>query len=134
MEFKHDQQADAVYVRLSSQPYAYGRDLDDERRIDYASDDTPIGIELLSVSAGVNVDGLPLTDEITKLLQRNRIKVYAMAPFSLMQGKESVQRLITVFELPTPTVQDAVEYDANVLKGDDTPWTSTSHSYAIMPK
>ena len=36
MEFKYDAQADAIYIYLSDKPYAYGKDLDDERRIDYA--------------------------------------------------------------------------------------------------
>lgn len=132
MEFKHDQQADALYVRLSPRPYAYGRDLDDDRRIDYASDDTPIGIELLSVSRGVNVDGLPLTDEVAELLERSGIKVYAMAQVQLKQ--ESTQRLVTVLELLMPIGDVVAEYSAKLSQEGDTPWTSTLHSYAITPK
>lgn len=71
MEFKHDAQADAIYIYLSNKPYAYGKDLDDERRIDYASDNTPIGVELLCVSKGVNLDGLPCKDEIADILKAN---------------------------------------------------------------
>lgn len=132
MEFKHDQQADALYVHLSPRPYAYGRDLDDDRRIDYASDDTPIGIELLSVSRGVNVDGLPFADEVAELLERSGIKVYAMAGGKLKQ--ESTQRLVTVLELPMPTGAVEAKYSAKLSSGGDTPWTSTSHSYVITPK
>lgn len=132
MEFKHDQQADAVYVRLASQPYAYGRDLDDDRRVDYASDDTAIGIELLSVSTGVSVDGLPFADEVAELLERNGIKVYATAAVQLKQ--EITQRLVTVLEFPIPIGDVAAEYSVKLWPGGDTPWTSTLHSYAIMPK
>ena len=71
MEFKHDAQADAIYISLSNKPYAYGKDLDDERRIDYAADNTPIGVELLCVSKGVNLDGLPCKDEIAEILKAN---------------------------------------------------------------
>lgn len=71
MEFKHDAQADAIYIYLSNKPYAYGKDLDDERRIDYASDNTPIGVELLCVSKGVNLDRLPCKDEIADILKAN---------------------------------------------------------------
>ncbi len=71
MEFKRDTEADAVYISLSSKPYAYGKDLDDERRIDYAADDTPIGVELLCVSRGVKLDGLPRKDEIAEVLKAN---------------------------------------------------------------
>lgn len=69
MELKHDKQADAIYIYLSDKPYSYGKDLDDERRVDYASDNTPIGVELLNVSKGVNLDGLPRRAEIAKVLK-----------------------------------------------------------------
>lgn len=78
MEFKHDTQADAIYISLSDKPYAYGRDLDDERRIDYASYNTPIGVELLCVSKGVNLYGLPRKDEIAEILEHNGIRAYTM--------------------------------------------------------
>ncbi len=71
MEFKHDAQADAIYISFNNKPYAYGKDLDDERRIDYASDHTPIGVELLCISKGVNLDGLPRKDEIAEVLKAN---------------------------------------------------------------
>ena len=29
MKLKHDKIADAIYIKLSNMPYAYGRDLDD---------------------------------------------------------------------------------------------------------
>lgn len=82
MELKYDEQADAAYIYLSSKPYAYGRDLDDERRIDYASDNTQIGVELLYISKGVNVDGLPQPDEIANLLETKGIRIYAMASYN----------------------------------------------------
>ena len=87
MEFKYDPQADAIYIYLSEKPYAYGRDLDDERRIDYASDNTPIGVELLCSSKGVNIDELPCKDEIVDVLDSNGVKVYTTQGYSgTMQG------------------------------------------------
>jgi len=77
MKIKYDPVADAVYIYLSDKLYAYGRDLDNQRRIDYASDDTPIGIELLSVSKGVNPDDLPEQDKVIALLERDNFKVFA---------------------------------------------------------
>ncbi len=71
MKLKHDKIADAIYIKLSKMPYAYGKDLDDLRRIDYASDNTPRGVELLCVSRGVNLDSLPHKDKIAKLLEAN---------------------------------------------------------------
>ena len=77
MEFKHDKTADAIYIKLSAKPYAYGKDLDDLRRIDYDADDNPRGVELLCVSKGVITDDLPNKVEIERSLDDRGIKVYA---------------------------------------------------------
>ena len=77
MKIKYDPEADAVYIYLSAKTYAYGKDLDDSRHIDYASDGTVIGIELLHVKKGVNPDNLPEQEKVTRLLEHKNIKVYA---------------------------------------------------------
>ena len=77
MELKHDKDADAVYIRLNDKPYAHGEELDPERRIDYAADGTPIGVELLCVSEGVDVRDLPQQDEIVRLLSDLKVRVLA---------------------------------------------------------
>jgi uncharacterized protein YuzE len=74
---EYDRGADAVYIYLRDAPYAYGTDLDDERRIDFAPDGTPRGIELLSVSHGVNLDGLPQREVIAALLEAESVPVLA---------------------------------------------------------
>jgi hypothetical protein len=78
MKLKHDKIADAIYIKLSNMSYAYGKDLDDLRRIDYASDNTPRGVELLCVSKGVNVESLPRKSEIAEALEASGIKAYVM--------------------------------------------------------
>lgn len=78
MKYKYDAEADAIYVYLSNKPYAYGKDLDEGRRIDYASDSTPIGVELLGVSEGVNIDGLPKKEAIAEVLEIKGIKIYTI--------------------------------------------------------
>ncbi len=83
MKSKYDPEADAIYIYLSEKPYAYGTDLDNERRIDYDAEGNPRGIELLCVSDGVNLDGLPRIDEIAKILEAEGIKVYTT---QTMQG------------------------------------------------
>jgi len=75
--FAYDQEADAVYITLRDLPYAYGEDIDHERRVDYAANGEPIGVELLCVSDGVNVDDLPEPVTIARLLEEHRIKVFA---------------------------------------------------------
>jgi len=77
MRAEYDKKADAIYIYLSDKPYAYGRDLDNERRIDFAKDGTPIGIELLCVSTGVITDDLPHRAEVERALAKERIKTYA---------------------------------------------------------
>ncbi len=78
MELKWDAEADALYIELDSRPYHHGTDLDDQRRIDYASDGTPVGIEILSVSDGVNVGGLPQHREIARLLEVAGVTTYML--------------------------------------------------------
>lgn len=73
----HDLEADAVYIRLSRKPYAFGEEIGPERRIDYAADGTPIGIELLAVSNGVDLDGLPFRDEVGAVLGEAGIPILA---------------------------------------------------------
>ena len=77
MELKYDRIADAIYIKLSNMPYAYGKDLDDLRRIDFDADGNPRGIELLCVSGGVDVIDLPNSEEIARMLEDKRIKVLA---------------------------------------------------------
>jgi len=77
MKITHDPEADAVYIQISNATYAYGKDLDKLRRIDYNTDDQPIGVELLCVSKGVNPDDLPEQEQVISLLERKHIKVFA---------------------------------------------------------
>ena len=77
MELSHDPEVDAVYIRLRQAPYAFGHNLDCDRRIDFAADEKPIGIELLGVSHGVNLDGLPDAAAVERLLLQHNIKAYS---------------------------------------------------------
>lgn len=77
MRLEYDTKADAIYIYLSDAPYAYGKDLDTERRIDYAEDGTIRGVELTCVSHGVNLDDLPYAKEIERLLRDKNIKIFA---------------------------------------------------------
>lgn len=77
MKMKYDREADAIYIRFSDKPYAYGKDLDNERRIDYDIDGNVRGIELLCVSTGVITDDLPNRVEVERFLGDKGIKIYA---------------------------------------------------------
>lgn len=76
---EYDRAADAAYIRLRDLPYARGEDLDQDRRIDYAADGGPIGVELLEVSAGVNLDGLPQQEVVASLLRTLRFEIVSPA-------------------------------------------------------
>jgi uncharacterized protein YuzE len=75
MKLQYDAEADAIYIRLNEALYAYGDDLDAERRIDYADDRRPVGIELLCVSTGVDLQGLPEKQVISDLLANHGVDV-----------------------------------------------------------
>lgn len=78
MYLEYDREADAVYVTLREATYAYGEDLDPERRIDYDAQGEPIGIEFLNVSKGVNPDDLPYGETVAELLAAHpEIPVFA---------------------------------------------------------
>ena len=75
MEYEYDANADCAYILINKLPYAYSKEIDDTRFVDYAEDDTVIGIELLYVSGGVDICDLPYETEIGKLLEKNDVKV-----------------------------------------------------------
>ncbi|MGH7883565.1 MAG: DUF2283 domain-containing protein [Candidatus Dormibacteraceae bacterium] len=77
LKYTFDAEADALYIYLSDRPYASGYDLDPERRIDFDSAGKPIGVELLCVKDGVNLEGLPDNDRINRLLGDIKIKAVA---------------------------------------------------------
>jgi len=96
MKIDHDTQADAMYIHLSNKPYAYGRDLDDWRRIDYSADNLPIGIELLNVSEGINGSDLPNFGELANDIKSYGIQVYFLDQHSYTLASSMHSTLIIV--------------------------------------
>jgi len=74
---EYDRKANAIYIYFSDKAVAHTKKLDDMRYIDYDSEDTVIGVELLSVSDGVITDALPHRAEIGRALGNRDIKIYA---------------------------------------------------------
>ncbi len=79
MMVRYDPDADALYVRFADAVVAYTDDVSRgrqyERGIDYAEDDTPVGVEFLNVSRGVDLTDIPRADEIARLLVEHDIRV-----------------------------------------------------------
>ena len=69
LRVESDPQADAIYVYLSDEPVAHTKELDENRLIDYSYDGTPVGIDLLGVSNGVDVEDLPEKAQIERILE-----------------------------------------------------------------
>jgi len=73
---EYDPSADALYANFSEEPFAYSEDLSRgkqyERGVDYAADGTPIGVEFLNASRGVDLTAIPRADEIATALERVR--------------------------------------------------------------
>ena len=73
-KYTYDRDADAIYICLSAKPYSYTSELDDSRNINYAADNTPIGVELLYVSQGVNIWGLPNGEVVDSVIEALEIE------------------------------------------------------------
>ncbi len=75
MRMTYDKEADAVYIYVTDAPYARGKKLDEQRRIDYDSDGDVHGIELFNVSYGVDLHNVPFAAKIGRLLEKRKLKV-----------------------------------------------------------
>lgn len=73
MFITYDSAADAIYVYLSTvEEHDVARTVmvDDARLVKYDAGDEPIGLELLFVSEGIDLEGLPRADEVADVLRR----------------------------------------------------------------
>ncbi len=73
MLIEYDTEADALYIRLSRAESLHGEvtrtdELDDQRRMDIGEADEVLGVEILWVSRGFSLAGLPSQHEIGKAL------------------------------------------------------------------
>ncbi len=77
-----DPEAAAVYVRLSGRPVARTRTVrgsQSDAAIDYAADGSVVGVELLGVSQGIDLRGVPEPKEVERLLHGLGLRVQAAA-------------------------------------------------------
>lgn len=74
---EYDREADAAYIYFRDAAWDHMEILDDYRTIDDAADGQPVGVELLYVSKGVNLDELPRPDLVAALLEREHIPIFA---------------------------------------------------------
>ncbi len=81
MDFRYSPTADALYTRFNDRRIAYTDNISRhgyyERGVDYADDDTPVGVEFLNVSRGVDLTDVPHAEEIAHLLRERQIRELA---------------------------------------------------------
>ncbi len=76
VKVQYDREADALYITLCEAPWSFTRSLGELRNVDYAADGSPIGVELLRASKGVDLTDVPNAKAIGEAL-RGSFKVYA---------------------------------------------------------
>lgn len=83
MRVTYSERADALYVELSDKPFGHTADVsrgpDYERGIDYAEDGTPLGVEFLNASRGVDLTDIPRAAEIAATLRARGFKILERA-------------------------------------------------------
>lgn len=82
----HDPEADAVYIEISPGTPVRAEELGDQMSIDYDADGNVLGLEILWVSHGVDLDQLPPKFEIpiARLLEEFRFRVNGSHPVLLL--------------------------------------------------
>ena len=68
-----DPEADAAYVLIEDLPVAKTRKLDENRLLDLSTEGTVIGIEILNVSKGIDLAGLPYPQELARLFRDHMV-------------------------------------------------------------
>ncbi len=70
MQLEYDTEADAIYVRFRDpQGRVRSHRIDDRRIVDYDERDEVVGVELLAVSHGVDLDGVPEASRIAEAMR-----------------------------------------------------------------
>jgi uncharacterized protein YuzE len=78
MRYLYDPEADCAYIRFRLGKVGREDILDDARVVDYGADGELVGVELLDVShVPVQLDGLPRSADIAKLLRRHHVRTGA---------------------------------------------------------
>jgi uncharacterized protein YuzE len=80
---EYDEAGDAAYISFSDGEWDHQVRLDDGRAINYASDGTVLGVELLSPRRkGVVLEGLPFPNDIARVVRAVGFRVMEAAQHS----------------------------------------------------
>jgi uncharacterized protein YuzE len=64
----YDTDGDIVYIEFSKAKVVRTQSLDDWRLVDFAKDNSVVGVEVMYASEGIDLTNLPRADEIPALL------------------------------------------------------------------
>jgi uncharacterized protein YuzE len=76
MHLTYDETADAVYVYFSRNDVDRTEELTDLVNVDYDAEGKPVGVEFLNVSDGIDLDAVPRRDEVARLLEDRRFRIF----------------------------------------------------------
>jgi uncharacterized protein YuzE len=76
---EYDAEADALYIYLhEGTPFDHmTTDLERSCNVDYAANGEPIGVEFWNVHRGLDLNGVPERETVTRLLEEHHFKVFA---------------------------------------------------------
>ena len=77
MYLTYDQAADAVYVYFERREVDRTDQLTGRVNVDYSADGTPVGVEFLDVSLGIDLDNVPHRADVAPLLEERHFRVFA---------------------------------------------------------
>ena len=77
MQVKYDESVNALYVYFTDEPVARTERAGEHANVDYDSENRVVGIEILDPTDGVNLDGLPRSEDIGRILTLLRFPVFA---------------------------------------------------------
>jgi uncharacterized protein YuzE len=73
---EYDESVDAAHLKVKDAPFDHHVRIDDARGVDYATDGSIIGIELLSPARrGVVIDGLPMAADVERVMNARGFRI-----------------------------------------------------------
>jgi len=94
LKVEYDPEANAAYVYLHAgrqRTYASTMRIDDFRLLDVAQDGTPIGIDFMLVSQGVDLRGLPEPEALAEALTSRGITIGRGAPVATKPATSAIR-------------------------------------------
>ena len=69
----YDQDGDILYIQFSTAKVDRTKSLDDLRLVDYARNGSPIGVEFIGASGGLDLKDVPRSEEIAALVSAKKL-------------------------------------------------------------